>query len=72
MHDNRPVTLGDWMITTLILAIPIVNIIMILVWAFSSSTNPSKRTYCQAILVWCLIAGIFVAIAGITGQFSKV
>jgi len=55
--------MGNWMITFIILGIPIVNIIMLFYWAFTSSTNPSKRTYCQAILMFGLIALGIVAIA---------
>lgn len=62
-NENRPVTMGNWMITFLVLSIPIVNIFMIFYWAFTSSTNPSKRAYCQAILMYGLIAIGFLAAA---------
>ena len=54
-EDTLPMTVGDWMVTLLILAIPIVNIIMYFVWAFSSSGNVNLKTYCQASLIWFLI-----------------
>ncbi len=60
--------MGDWMITMIVLAIPIVNIVMIFYWAFTSSTNPSKRTYCQALLMFFLIACGIAAILAIAGQ----
>lgn len=53
------VTFKEWMITTLILIIPIVNIVMMFVWAFSSSTNPSKANYFKAQL---LFAAIFLVL----------
>ena len=53
--DSYPMTVGDWMITMLILAIPVVNIIMYLIWAFGSSGNMSRKTYCQAGLLWIVI-----------------
>ncbi len=70
-NDNRPVTMGDWMITLLILAIPIVNIFMVFYWAFTTSTNPSKRAYCQAILMFFLIAAGFLAVAAIINAVAK-
>lgn len=54
-HDLKPMTVGDWMVTLLILALPLVNIIMLLVWAFSSTGNVSRRNYCRASLLWFLI-----------------
>jgi hypothetical protein len=70
-NENRPVSMGNWMITLLVLAIPLVNIFMLFYWAFTSSTNPSKRTYCQAILMFALIALGIVAIAAIIGALPK-
>lgn len=44
-------TLGDWIITLLILMIPCVNIIMLFVWAFGSSAPKSKANYAKAELI---------------------
>jgi len=64
--DSYPMTVGDWMITMLILAIPVVNIIMYLVWAFGSSGNMSRKTYCQAGLLWMVILfGIMFLLGGL-------
>ncbi|MDY0342072.1 MAG: hypothetical protein RBR28_00770 [Lentimicrobium sp.] len=49
------ISIGDWMITLLISAIPIVNIIMLFVWAFGSNTNPNKSNWAKAALIWLLI-----------------
>ena len=32
-YNERPMTTGDWFITILLLAIPLVNIILFIVWA---------------------------------------
>lgn len=59
-RDVAPVmSLGDWIITFIILMIPIVNIVMLFVWAFSSGTNPNKANFCKAYLILALI-GIVV------------
>lgn len=52
---EEPVSFGDWMLSLLVLMIPCVNIIMMFVWAFSSSTKKSKSNYFKAVLVWTLI-----------------
>jgi hypothetical protein len=57
----KPLTLGDWLVTLLLLAIPFVNIIMLFVWALSGGTHPSKKTYAQATLIFALI-GLVLAV----------
>jgi heme/copper-type cytochrome/quinol oxidase subunit 2 len=53
----QPVSLGQWMVTILLVAIPIVNIVMLFIWGFSSDTQPSKANWAKASLIWI---GIFV------------
>jgi hypothetical protein len=57
-REASPVSLGDWIITLIVLAIPIVGIVMLFVWGFSGSTHPSKQNYCRAALI--LVAVAFV------------
>jgi hypothetical protein len=58
---SEDISLGEWMITLLLTYIPIVNIVMLFVWAFGSTTNPSKANWAKASLLWLLI-GIVLAI----------
>ncbi len=54
---------GEWFVTLLITAIPLVGLIMLLVWAFGSNTNPSKANWAKATLIWMVIAiAIYVII----------
>lgn len=53
---EEPVTIGDWMLTMLLLTIPCVNIVMICVWAFGSGTKKSKSNYFKAVLIWTAIS----------------
>lgn len=58
-------SVGDWMLTLIVLAIPIVNIIMYFVWAFGSNTNKNKQNFCKATLafipIWILLALLFAS-----------
>ncbi|MBQ5430286.1 MAG: hypothetical protein IIU28_01390 [Lachnospiraceae bacterium] len=54
-YNNRDVSVGEWMLTYLITLIPLVNIIMMLIWAFDSNTIPSKKNWARASLIWMLI-----------------
>ncbi len=59
--DTRPLTVGDWMLILLVLAIPIVNLIMYLVWASSGTGNVNRRNFCKASIYWFLIIfGIYL------------
>lgn len=74
MHheSDSTVSLGDWMLTLFLTFIPIVNLIMLLVWAFSSTTPPSKANWAKAALLWMVIffaLGILLALLGGTALF---
>lgn len=60
--ETKPVSVGEWVITFILLAIPVVNLIMLLVWAFGASTAPSKKTYAQATLL-VGVAAVVLALA---------
>lgn len=54
-----PVSVGNWMLTYLLMCIPIVNLILLIVWAFGSNTPVSKANWAKASLIWMLIAVAF-------------
>lgn len=61
-QENKPaVSIGEWIVTFIILIIPLVNIIMLFVWGFGGSTNPSKANYCKAMLIMAVI-GIVLSV----------
>jgi hypothetical protein len=64
-YQQGPVSVGEWMITLLLMAIPLVNIIMLFVWAFSGNINLSKANWAKATLIWTLIIILFYAILAI-------
>jgi len=53
--SEKPVSVGDWMLTILIMAIPLVNLIMLFVWAFGNNSPLSKANFAKASLIWMLI-----------------
>ena len=57
-RDNliKPLSIGAYIGTFIILAIPIVNLIMLLVWSFSDSVNINKKHLAIAILILILIS----------------
>ncbi|MCF8229637.1 MAG: hypothetical protein K9G58_00995 [Bacteroidales bacterium] len=59
------VTVGDWFVTLLIMIIPLVNLIMLFVWGFGSSTNPNKANWAKASLIWLAISIVIWIIIGV-------
>lgn len=55
------VSIGDWVITMIIMMIPLVNLIMLFVWAFGSGTSESKANWAKASLIFMLV-GIIISI----------
>ena len=66
--DTRPLTVNEWFVTILILAIPLVNLVMYVYWAMADGVNLNKRNFCRASIAWGFIG---VAIAVIVGAFIQ-
>jgi hypothetical protein len=64
MADNesgqKPLTTGEWFVTMLILALPLVGLVMHFVWAFGDG-NVNRKNFCRAALLWLAI-GLSLAI----------
>lgn len=76
-EDQAPVvSIGDWVLTILILALPLINIIMLFVWAFGGGTNKTKANFAKANLIWMVIAivlfiSMFSTIVGVAALFAN-
>jgi ABC-type sugar transport system permease subunit len=78
--DTAPImTVGNWIVTYLIMIIPLVNIIMLIVWAASSTENPNRKNWAIAMLIWYAISivlmivlwgAIAAAIAGLANSMG--
>ena len=71
-----PMSVGEWLLTMLVLAIPCVNLIMLFVWGFGSSEKKSRANYCKAQLIWMVIWTVIlvlfyvVVLAGVIAGMS--
>ena len=76
-NKDKVISTSDWVLTKLILLVPIVNIIMLFVWAFNSKTNLNKSNWAKAsIIVWTIgflfyVIIIFLFIAFFMNMFNK-
>jgi phosphoglycerol transferase MdoB-like AlkP superfamily enzyme len=55
-QNNEVISVKNWILTMIILAIPLINIIMLFVWSFSGNVNPNKKNYSRATLILLAIA----------------
>ncbi|PIT13684.1 hypothetical protein BGI33_09460 [Snodgrassella alvi] len=54
-NTSSVMSIGDWLITLFIFCIPLVNLIMMLVWAFGGNSNPNRANFCKAYLILMVI-----------------
>ena len=58
-ENNKIITTSEWIITKLIMFIPIVNILMLIIWAFNNKTNINKSNWAKANLIIMIFRVIF-------------
>ena len=51
LPQYTPISVGEWVITIIFIAIPIVGFIMLFVWGFGSNIQPSKANWAKATLI---------------------
>ena len=64
-QQAKVVSVQEWVIALVVMFLPIVNVVMMLVWAFGSNTNPSKANVFKAqlrvtavlVVLWLFLMG---------------
>jgi len=69
MVREDPLTVVEWMISLIILMIPVVNIIMTFVWAFGSG-NITRKNFCRASLIMALLGTVIAIIIALATFMS--
>lgn len=64
---EKPMTVGDWIVTFLLTSIPVVGIVLLFCWAFGIDEKKSKANYAKATLI---LGAISVAIGIIIALFT--
>ena len=64
-------SVGSWMLTLFLMAIPVVNLVWLLMLAFGSGHSASKRNWAKATLIWAVIgavlSGLLLVVLGALG-----
>jgi len=63
-----PMSVKDWLVTLLLLAIPLVNMVLLIIWAFGDNANINKKNFSKAYLILMLIM-MAIAIIAVIGLF---
>ncbi|NTU22007.1 hypothetical protein HPY28_16905 [Brevibacillus sp. HB1.2] len=58
-ENERVMSVKEWLITFLIMMVPVVNLVMYFVWAFGSEGNLNRKNWAKANL---LIVGICIGL----------
>ena len=60
-QDQKPMSVKDWLITMLIMAIPIVGFVMLLVYAFGDNGNVNRKNWAKAqLIVLAIVLGLVI------------
>jgi hypothetical protein len=72
MADDRtaPFPVGGFFLVQLAMIVPVVNIILLLIFAFSGSTNINLQNYSRAVLIWVLVGLVIGLIVGVVGALA--
>jgi len=59
--NKSVMSMGEWLITLIVMVIPCVNIVMMLVWGFGSG-NENRKNFCRASLIMIAIQAVLAII----------
>lgn len=52
-REEAPViSLGEWIRILLLMVVPILNLVMLLVWSLDTQSNPTRRNFARAYLIF--------------------
>ena len=61
-NDKNYVSVWFWLLTWIVMGIPILNVIMTIVWAFSGDNESRKNYFKASILVFLIGTGIVITL----------
>jgi len=76
IHDAPVVPVSEWLIMRILLAIPVVNLILLFIWAGDSYGNPNRTNFAKAelillgikLVILALFLGLFM---GVVMRFAQ-
>jgi len=65
-NNNNIISTGEWLVTKVLILIPVVNIILLIIWSLSKTENQNKINWARATLFVYLIRLCFALIIILT------
>lgn len=66
---RRPMSTSAFFFTRLALFIPVINILLVFIWAFRRKTNQNRQAYARSILIWVMV-WVLVAVVTLMALLS--
>ena len=67
---QKPLSVSDWILTIIVLSIPFVNLVFLLYWTLSSTSNINRKNYCIAMLILTAIIIVLFMALMLLGVFA--
>lgn len=59
-YRDKVMSVKDWLVVSLLMMIPLVNIIILFVWGFSDSENRNKTNWAKAqLIMFAIVIGLW-------------
>ena len=71
MEQAPVVKMSEWIWSTFLTFIPIVNLVVLIIWGFGADTNPNKKNFSRAMLIWTII-GLITSIVLVASAFALI
>ncbi len=69
--EEKPVGVGEWIVTFILSSLPIIGFVLLIVWAFDGNTKRSKKNWAIATLILIVVTIIiWIALIGSLSSFS--
>jgi heme/copper-type cytochrome/quinol oxidase subunit 2 len=63
--NREIISTGEWVLYIFLFSIPLINIIILCIWAFGNQSNPTKTHFGRAALIWIAIGIVLYIIFGL-------
>jgi hypothetical protein len=66
-YREEPISTGGYFGILFLLAIPALNLLLLMIWACGGCRKVNKRNFARAVLLWCVIGGILSLLIVLVG-----
>ncbi|MEG0803817.1 MAG: hypothetical protein RSF90_02555, partial [Pygmaiobacter sp.] len=49
---DAPLSMGQFMLMQLSLAVPVLNLVLLMIWSFGANTNTNRKNWARSSLIW--------------------